>query len=62
LRYLLSSGGFAWATRVKQPGLYAPLSRQICGEIFWSLISCAIFGIPAGLVAWGESAWLDADL
>jgi len=52
-RYLLASGGFAWATRVKKPGLYAPLSRQIRAEILWSLASCAIFGIPAGIVAWG---------
>ena len=56
LRYLLSSGGFAWATRLRQPGLYAPLSRQIRSEIGWSLLSCAIFGIPAGIVAWGWKA------
>jgi lathosterol oxidase len=53
LRYLLASGGFALATRLKQPGLYAQLTRQIRGEILWSLASCVIFGIPAGVVAWG---------
>jgi len=52
-RYLLASGGFAWATRIKKPGLYALLTRQIRAEILWSLLSCAIFGFPAGVVAWG---------
>ena len=56
LRYLLASGGFALATARRKPGLYAPLSRQIRLEILWSLASCAIFGIPAGIVAWGWQA------
>lgn len=56
LRYLLASGGFALATARKRPGLYAPLSRQIRREIGWSLASCAIFGLPAGVVAWGWKA------
>ena len=45
-RYLLSSGGFALATRLKHPGLYRG----------WSLASAAIYGIPAGIVAWGWQA------
>jgi len=53
LRYLLSSGGFALATRAVRPGLYAGLERQIRSEIGWSLLSAAIYGVPAGLVAWG---------
>ena len=53
LRYLLSSGGFALATRAVRPGLYAGLERQIRSEIAWSLLSAAIYGVPAGLVAWG---------
>jgi lathosterol oxidase len=53
VRYVLASGGFAWATHVRQPGLYAALSPQIRREIGWSLASCAIFGLPAGVVAWG---------
>lgn len=53
VRYLLSSGGFALATRLVRPGLYTGLDRQIGGEIRWSLLSAALFGAPAGLVAWG---------
>ena len=53
VRYLLSSGGFALATRLTRPGLYAGMRRQIGGEIRWSLLSALIFGLPAGLVAWG---------
>ncbi|MBM7404793.1 MULTISPECIES: sterol desaturase family protein [Sphingomonas] len=53
VRYLLASGGFAFATRLRQPGLYQGLDRQIVKEIRWSLISAAIYGIPAGVVAWG---------
>ena len=56
LRYLLASGGFALATRAVRPGLYRGLSRQIRGEIGWSLLSAAIYGIPAGVVAWGWQA------
>ena len=52
-RYLLSSGVFAWATKMKQPGLYAGLDQQISREIYWSLFSAAIYGVPAGIVAWG---------
>ncbi|MHA6718370.1 sterol desaturase family protein [Sphingomonas sp. RS6] len=53
LRYLAASGGFALATRLRHPGLYAGLDRQIRREIGWSLASAAIYGIPAGVVAWG---------
>jgi Delta7-sterol 5-desaturase len=53
VRYLLTSGAFAWATRIKHPGLYAGLAPQIKREVFWSLASAAIYGIPAGIVAWG---------
>lgn len=59
VRYLLSSGGFALATRLRHPGLYAGQERQIRREIGWSLASAAIYGVPAGIVAWGwrERGW-----
>jgi Delta7-sterol 5-desaturase len=53
VRYLLTSGAFAWVTKIKHPGLYAGLDLQIRREIFWSLASAAIYGIPAGFAAWG---------
>ena len=53
LRYLITSGAFAWATQRVRPGLYAGLGPQIRREIGWSLGSAAIYGIPAGVVAWG---------
>jgi lathosterol oxidase len=56
LRYFLSSGGFALATRGVRPGLYAGLGRQIRAEIGWSLLSAVIYGVPAGIVAWGWHA------
>jgi Delta7-sterol 5-desaturase len=58
-RYLLTSGFFAWATERKHPGLYDKLKPQIGREIYWSLLSAAIYGIPAGIVAWGwnERGW-----
>ncbi|WP_077228720.1 sterol desaturase family protein [Sphingomonas hengshuiensis] len=52
VRYLLASGAFALATRARHPGLYRGLDKQIRREIWWSLASAAIYGIPAGLVAW----------
>ncbi|WP_097092666.1 sterol desaturase family protein [Novosphingobium sp. Chol11] len=67
VRYLVTSGGFAFATRVRQPGLYAGLDPQIRREIAWSLASAFIYGIPAGVVAWGWQAqgwtriYTDAD-
>jgi sterol desaturase/sphingolipid hydroxylase (fatty acid hydroxylase superfamily) len=58
-RYLAVSGGFAWLTQRRLPGLYAGQERQIRKEIGWSLASGAIYGFPAGLVAWGwqEHGW-----
>jgi lathosterol oxidase len=56
VRYLAASAGFAFASRVRRPGLYAGLDQQIWREIGWSLVSAAIYGIPAGLVAWGWQA------
>lgn len=55
-RYLLTSGGFALATHFTRRGLYGGLDRQIRREIGWSLASAAIYGVPAGIVAWGWQA------
>jgi lathosterol oxidase len=59
VRYLLSSGFFAWLTHLVRPGLYSGLRQQIGMELRWSLASAAIYGAPAGLVAWGwrEHGW-----
>lgn len=59
VRYLASSGLFAWLTRRVRPGLYAGLEPQIRREIGWSLASAVIYGLPAGVVAWGwqERGW-----
>lgn len=56
LRYLATSGLFAWLTRRKHPGLYQGLGRQMRREIGWSLASAAIYGIPAGAAAWAWQA------
>jgi Delta7-sterol 5-desaturase len=53
LRYLVSSGVFAWATHIRHRGLYDGLRPQIGREIGWSLASATIYGVPAGIVAWG---------
>ncbi len=53
VRYLAASGGFALATRLRHPRLYAGLDPQIRREIAWSLASAFIYGTPAGVVAWG---------
>ncbi|XHS01589.1 sterol desaturase [Sphingomonas sp. DBB INV C78] len=53
VRYLIVSGAFAWGTGRRHPGLYAGQGAQIRREIFWSLASAAIYGVPAGIVAWG---------
>ncbi len=53
VRYLVASGAFAWATRRRHPDLYAGLDAQIAREVRWSLASAAIYGVPAGVVAWG---------
>lgn len=59
VRYLLISGAFALATANVRPGLYRGLNGQIRKEIGWSLASAAIYGVPAGIVAWGwqERGW-----
>jgi Delta7-sterol 5-desaturase len=53
LRYFATSGFFAWLTALVRPGLYDKLKPQMRREIYWSLLSAAIYGIPAGVVAWG---------
>ncbi|WP_369026400.1 sterol desaturase family protein [Qipengyuania sp. RANM35] len=59
VRYLATSGGFALLTRHVRPGYHTKLGPQIRREISWSLASAAIYGIPAGVVAWGwqEHGW-----
>ena len=59
LRYLAASGVFAMLTQRVRPGYHGRLGPQIRREIGWSLASAAIYGIPAGLVAWGwqEHGW-----
>ncbi len=52
-RYLVSSGFFAWLTERIRPGHYEKLKPQMSREIRWSLLSAAIYGFPAGIVAWG---------
>ncbi|PEQ12203.1 sterol desaturase [Novosphingobium sp. PC22D] len=58
-RYLVTSGFFAWLTGRVRPGHYAGLERQIGSELRWSLLSALIYGVPAGIVAWGwrEHGW-----
>lgn len=53
LRYIASSGLFAWITSRIHPGQYRRKEAQIRREIGWSLLSAAIYGVPAGIVAWG---------
>jgi Delta7-sterol 5-desaturase len=53
VRYLAVSGLFAAITARVRPGLYRGLEPQMRREILWSLASAAIYGVPAGLVAWG---------
>jgi sterol desaturase/sphingolipid hydroxylase (fatty acid hydroxylase superfamily) len=59
LRYLASSGFFALVTNRVRPGYHAKLGAQIRRELSWSLASAAIYGVPAGVVAWGwkELGW-----
>jgi len=58
-RYAATSGGFAWLTERVRPGHYAALRPQIGREIRWSLWSALIYGVPAGVIAWGwqEHGW-----
>jgi Delta7-sterol 5-desaturase len=53
LRYLVTSGAFAWWGQRRYPRLHEDLRPQIRREIGWSLLSAGIYGLPAGLVAWG---------
>ena len=53
VRYFITSGGFAWLTRRVRPGLYDGLDRQIRSEMKWSVLSAALYGIPAGILMWG---------
>jgi sterol desaturase/sphingolipid hydroxylase (fatty acid hydroxylase superfamily) len=52
LRYLASSGFFAWLTGKVRPGQYDGQRAQIRREIVWSLASAALYGVPAGLAFW----------
>ena len=58
-RYAATSGLLAAITGRVKPGYHAKLGPQIRREIGWSLASAAIYGIPAGIVAWGwqERGW-----
>ena len=58
LRYLATSGLFAVWTARRYPGRLAGQGAQVRLEIGWSLASAAIFGVPAGIVAWG---WQQRD-
>lgn len=53
LRYLATSGLFAWLGERRWPELHRGLGQQIRREIGWSLLSAAIYGLPAEIVAWG---------
>ena len=53
LRYVLTSGLFAWVTTRIRPGLYDGRAKQIGREVRWSMIAAAIYGTPAGIVLWG---------
>jgi len=59
VRYLASSGFFAFLTRIVRPGHYEGLGEQIGREIRWSLLSAAIYGVPAGaaLYLWWNLGW-----
>ncbi|NVD44533.1 sterol desaturase family protein [Qipengyuania atrilutea] len=59
LRYWASSGFFAWVTERRMPGRYGALKPQIRREMGWSLVSALVYGVPAGIVAWGweERGW-----
>ncbi len=59
VRYLITSGLFAVWTARRFPGRLAGQGAQVRREIGWSLASAAIYGVPAGIVAWGwqERGW-----
>jgi lathosterol oxidase len=56
VRYLAVSGLFVAITARARPGLHDGQDRQIRREIGWSLLSAIIYGVPAGIVAWGWQA------
>ena len=56
LRYLAVSGLFAALTARLRPGAHDGLGPQIRREIGWSLASATIYGVPAGVLAWGWQA------
>lgn len=53
LRYVVTSGAFAAWTARRFPERLAGQRSQVRREIAWSLASAAIYGVPAGIVAWG---------
>jgi sterol desaturase/sphingolipid hydroxylase (fatty acid hydroxylase superfamily) len=53
VRYVVTSGLFAALTARVRPGHYTGLGPQMRREIGWSLASAAVYGVPAGVVAWG---------
>ena len=59
VRYFATSGFFAWLTARRHPGLMGGLAPQMRREIAWSILAAFIYGMPAGLVAWGwrEHGW-----
>ncbi len=59
VRYLITSGLFAAWTKRRFPGRLEGQGPQMRREIGWSLASAAIYGVPAGIVAWGwqERGW-----
>lgn len=56
LRYLATSGGFALWTARRFPDRRPGQRQQVWHEIRWSLTSAAIYGVPAGVLAWGWQA------
>jgi Delta7-sterol 5-desaturase len=56
LRYVAVSAGLGWWTGRRFPRLYRDRGSQIRAEIGWSLASAVIYGLPAGLLAWGWQA------
>ena len=56
VRYVATSGGCALLTRHARPALPAVGHAQVRREILWSLAAALIYGVPAGVVAWGWQA------
>jgi lathosterol oxidase len=52
VRYFVVSGFFALWTKVRVPGLYQGLEKQIAREMSWSAIAAIIYGVPFGVVLW----------